>query len=191
MSDEAVSAHQVYEETCSRIRATDDISFKLMGIVPLLSGTTFLAFSLKDGISAPISADSERVLFILSLFAALITLGLFRWELRNIQTCNWLRRRAEALEKFVVPEIQLREQPPRPLGFSKTQAEKLIYFWTVIAWLSIPIVICGFGTNAWLFGYIILAIVIAWFTFFSARCNVEVKLKSSDVIASRKMAETD
>jgi len=36
MSGDALLAEHVYRETCSNIRATDDISFKLMGVVPLL-----------------------------------------------------------------------------------------------------------------------------------------------------------
>jgi hypothetical protein len=93
------------------------------------------------------------------LYAALITLGLFRWELRNIQTCDWLRRRREALEKTKqlgapmliderIGELRVgdRRIADRRIGklrigdlrIGKTEAEKLIYSLTILAWLSIP-----------------------------------------------------
>jgi hypothetical protein len=36
---QAVPAEKRYAEICSNIRATDEISFKLLGLVPLVSGT--------------------------------------------------------------------------------------------------------------------------------------------------------
>jgi hypothetical protein len=40
MAETVLTTERVYAETCANIRATDDISFKLLGIVPLLSGAT-------------------------------------------------------------------------------------------------------------------------------------------------------
>jgi hypothetical protein len=79
MSDD-VKPQQVYTETCTSIRYTDEISFKLIGFVPLLSGgvLTFL------GSQKPPSIESTGALS-LALFAGATTLALFRWELRNIQ----------------------------------------------------------------------------------------------------------
>jgi len=87
--NDSLSADSVYRETCFNIRATDDISFKLMGTVPLLSGAAILTVFLKG----PIQPGSGPVVVALSMFAAFVTLGLFRWELRNVQTCSWHRRR--------------------------------------------------------------------------------------------------
>ena len=86
---ESVLTPERVAETCTNICATDEISFKLLGIV--LSGATLLTFFLKE----QVAAGKVSLVITLSLFAALITL-------RNIQTCSWLRRRAEALERSVV-----------------------------------------------------------------------------------------
>jgi hypothetical protein len=80
------SVERVYAETCTNIRATDDVSFKLLGVVPLLSAAAMLAIFLKD---FSFSAEKAPLVVFLSIFAALITLGIFRWELRNIQSCSW------------------------------------------------------------------------------------------------------
>jgi hypothetical protein len=47
MNTDALSIDRIFQETCVSIRATDEISFKLMGFVPLVSGATFLVFFLK------------------------------------------------------------------------------------------------------------------------------------------------
>ena len=156
----------MFQETCADIRATDEISFKLMGVVPLVSGASFLALFLKD----PISTNAP-VVFCLALYAALITLGLFRWELRNIQTCSWLRRRREALEKTKQPgaplliderigelrvgdrrigDLRIGKLRIGDLRIGKTEAEKLIYSVTILAWLSIPPLLCPLHNFTWL-----------------------------------------
>lgn len=142
MAETVVTTERVYAETCANIRATDDISFKLLGIVPLLSGATLLTFFLKE----PVTAEKAPLVITLSLFAALITLGLFRWELRNIQTCSWLRRRAETLERSVVAAVKAPPQPLPPLHIGKTEAEKWIYSVTIIAWLLLPLVVSRLET---------------------------------------------
>jgi hypothetical protein len=170
MSGDSLSAEDVYRETCSNIRATDDISFKLMGIVPLLSGATFLTFFLKG----EAFAKAGPVVVALSLFAALVTLGLFRWELRNIQTCSWLIQRAKGLEKIVATEAQLPEKPKAPQGIGKTEAEQWIYAVTIIAWLCVPFLVVDFALLSWwvLIPYIVLAILILILTLLSAMTAV-------------------
>ena len=132
-----LTPEHVYAETCANIRATDEISFKLLGIVPLLSGATLVTFFLKG----PVAVEKAPLIITLSLFAALITLGLFRWELRNIQTCSWLRRRAEALERSIVASAKTPQQPKPPLRIGKSEAEKWIYSITIVAWLLLPTVV--------------------------------------------------
>ena len=128
-----LSIDRVYQETCSGIRTTDDISFKLLGLVPLLSGASILTLFLKDDISA---AKGE-LLYAFAMFAALVTLGLFRWELRNIQTCDWLSQRARALEA-ALDRPALPRKPGKPHSIGKTEAEKWIYTVTICAWLAVP-----------------------------------------------------
>ncbi len=130
-----------YSEICTELRATDEISFKLLGLVPLVSGSGIFAALLEGKTLASPAID------LLSLFGAVVTFGLFRWELRNIQTCNWLRDRASDIEKETlrdkenrVGQFYNRLDAPHIFGmrFGKTEAEKLIYTTSVIAWLSLP-----------------------------------------------------
>jgi hypothetical protein len=125
-----------YEQICNNIRFTDEISFKLLGLVPLISGSAIVVILLKgETVWSP-------AIYFLSLFGALVTLGLFRWELRNIRTCNYLRACASDLDG-----LDRSTENPAPglsglfgdkLPIGKTEAEKFIYGVTVISWLALP-----------------------------------------------------
>src|SRR5262249_3600420 len=133
--------------------------------VPLVSGAALLTLFLKESIPS----EKASLVVVLALFAALITLGLFRWELRNIQTCSWLRRRAEALEEALVKASGAPRQPKPPLRIGKTEAEKSIYSITILAWLIMPITLIGFDEpNGLLPVYVAVAILIAILTALSA-----------------------
>lgn len=176
MNENPLSSDRFYTETCASIRATDEISFKLMGLVPFVSGATLLTFFVKE----PISADKTGLVTGLALFAALITLGLFRWELRNIQTCSWLKRRAETLEEELVMKSGAPEQPKPPSKIGKTEAEKWIYSFTILAWLSMPSLVCPFDTSSWLVPvYKPVAVLIAILTLLSAMETVRVPAKET------------
>jgi hypothetical protein len=170
MAGTGLSADTVYAETCSNIRATDDISFKLMGIVPVLSGATLLTLFIKG----PIPPENPRLVTALSLFAAMITLGLFRWELRNIQRCTWLLKRAEAMEEAMEVRKRLPQLPPAPHKIGKTKAEKWVYSVTIVAWLSIPALVSAGPIKGWLpWIYIAAALIVLFLTAASARADVQ------------------
>lgn len=149
---------EIYKDICTNIRVTDDISFKLLGIVPVTSGVGAGALTILEK-AEWLKDYSKGAVIGLSLVGALITLGLFFWELRNIQKCNWFISRAAKLEKQIFgvenlqfgglakqedisatrrEEILLSSITKTPWG--KTQAEKLIYTTAVMAWL-VPLVI--------------------------------------------------
>jgi hypothetical protein len=174
MNETPLTVERVYAETCTNIRATDDISFKLIGIVPLVSGATLLTFFLKE----PIAPNKAPLVVAVALFAALITLGLFRWELRNIQNCSWLKRRVEAIENEVVTTSDAPKQPNPPHEIGKTEAEKGIYAVTILAWLSIPHLVSPFDGLSWLLAvYVAAAVLIAILTVLSICTDVHVEGK--------------
>src|SRR5262245_46368322 len=90
-----------YKEICSNIRVTDEISFKLLGIVPIISGIGSGALSML-GKSQSLTGYTNFAVFSLSVFGALITCGLFIWELKNIRKCAWLINRAADFEKHLL-----------------------------------------------------------------------------------------
>jgi hypothetical protein len=97
-----LSVDRYYGELCSNIRATDDISFKLLGFVPLISGAGIIGvLSAKEKLSLPPAA-----VVLIALFAATVTTALYGWERRNIQICIWLIARAADVEREMLEARQ-------------------------------------------------------------------------------------
>lgn len=94
-NQEPDTAIKIYEQICTNIRVTDEISFKLIRLVPILSGSGIglLTFLEKSSYLSP------ATVILISIFGAVVTFGVFRWELCNIETCSWLIRRAADLER--------------------------------------------------------------------------------------------
>lgn len=87
---------KVYEEICTNIRTSDDISFKLLGFVPLISGSGAAILTLGQ-----IWGNTSNVaVLLISIVASIVTFGLFKWEMRNVQKCDWLIARAAELERI-------------------------------------------------------------------------------------------
>lgn len=123
-----------YDKLNENIRYTDEISFKLLGLVPLFSGSGALLAVLKS------EYFWSSAIYVIAAFGALVTLGLFRWELRNIQTCLWLIARGADVEQAENEKKpgQFYQRTKPPMGVGKTKAEKFIYGATIFIWLLLP-----------------------------------------------------
>jgi len=144
-----VDIDRVSSETRAQIAKTDDISFKLLGLVPLVSGAGLLTLALgKDASPLAKAGDllpmGASVLILLAFFAAFVTLGLFHWELRNVQQCKWLWLRLAEFERPTLSRLGLKKEllsrPKPPRGIGKEKAEKFIYCSTIFTWLAVPVV---------------------------------------------------
>jgi hypothetical protein len=138
MSAEDVS--KLYEQVCVNIRTTDDISFKLLGLVPLASGSGIVVL-----LSTNTSFSRLPLVVFVAVFGLAVTYGLYRWELRNIQTCDSLIALACDLERdrgLAKGQFLDRPTPPKVLGLDvgKTEAERLIYRAAISAWFLLPFV---------------------------------------------------
>jgi len=152
---------EVYKEICQNIRVTDEISFKLLGTVPLAAGVGSATLTILEKSELLDESYAGFAVLVLSLFGALMTFALFQWELRNIQKCQWFISRAARLERQLLvgdkgtlqyhgmapgedlkaselESIRLSSMLKIPWG--KTQAEKLIYAVAVATWF-VPMVI--------------------------------------------------
>jgi hypothetical protein len=169
-----------WQELCTHIRTTDDISFKLLGLVPLVSIAGITVSLLKA------EPKSTPLVALLSLFAATVTLALWVWERRNIQTCLWLRARAAKLEEHVLGSStpgHFYAFPAAPAELGKTEAEKFVYGLTIAAWLLLPGVVLASDSSVkssastWL-GSGAYAFVAVWIGFQAQRAlrlKIEIK----------------
>jgi mannose-6-phosphate isomerase-like protein (cupin superfamily) len=179
----------VYQRIRAEIATTDEISFKLLGLVPLFSGAGILSIAFSDKVPAlasmgGLSLSGASALNVLCLFAATVTLGLFRWELRNVQTCIWLISRAKTLEEHGLANLNLSSKffarPKSPDAIGKERAEKLIYVTTVAAWLALPFAIGSIFQSAasWQAFFVLTSIAIGTLTALSAvfsKASVELE----------------
>lgn len=129
----------VYGELLGAIRTTDEISFKLLGFVPLVSGVA------SGGLSVFLPGENPLhfiPVVLLAMLGTAVTRCLFLWEQRNIQTCNHLWRKLEFVEsRLGFRELAGRLDAPciRGRRWGKTESEAWIYRLAGISWL-VPVV---------------------------------------------------
>lgn len=131
----------VYQELCTSYRAIDDFRGKLLGFLPLASGTgIFLLIYDEERLAAV-----KDAFLPIGVFGILITLGLFIFEIYGIRRCTHLIIFGESLEKHMHLEGQFAHRPPglrtieqSATGLSRFVSEPLasgiIYSVVMAAW---------------------------------------------------------
>lgn len=80
-----------YQEVCKSHAGITDFRAKLLALLPIASGT---------GVVLALQANpSPGLLVALGIFGALVTVGLFLYELRQIDVCKQLRNHAQWIEE--------------------------------------------------------------------------------------------
>ena len=108
-----------YSEVCKSFHYISDFRGKLLGLLPLASATGIGAL-LSDGIGT----FARSHLMAIALFGLVVTLGLFFYELRNIELCKVLIKRGKWLRDWsckVVNSVNVRLRL-RVLSVQKVQA---------------------------------------------------------------------
>jgi hypothetical protein len=139
-----ISLTDIYAQALTSMRATDDISLRLLAAVPFVSG---IGISLL--VRQPSDAFPAVARLFVSLFAAMVTLAIYRWERRNMSHCRRLRNWAAQVERTYL--IGLPAETRNALGaaphddnlsgkflsrtWGKTQAELLLYTTVIVGWL--------------------------------------------------------
>jgi hypothetical protein len=137
----ALELHSVWSD---QLRATDEISLKLLAAVPTITAVGISLLLPKD----PGAQLARPQAIFLGIFGAWVSFLIYRWEKRNIQICSWYRERINLVEKIELgassEEVRrLLELPLPPALFKqhirigKARAEFLIYSSVVAAWLAL------------------------------------------------------
>ena len=136
-----------YREMCSDIRFTDDISLKLLGLIPLVSGAGILAVLFAG--AGRSRMDAAILGGFVGVFGAIVTFAIYRWEVRNSKFCSYLNSQVANLESDLrIPSEQShrlgRPDPPRVWfgpwhpKIGKTEAERILYVAVILSWLALP-----------------------------------------------------
>jgi hypothetical protein len=141
----SISLTDIYTQALTTMRATDDISLRLLAAVPFVSGIGITLLVRKPSDALPATPR----LFV-CLFAAVVTLAIYRWERRNMSHCRRLRNWAARAERACFNELPAEARkafgaPPHDDNLSgkffsrtwgKTQAELLLYMTVIVGWLA-------------------------------------------------------
>jgi hypothetical protein len=132
----------IYQEICASHNAIADFRAKLLAALPLASGVGI--FLLTDKTAA--TGLQVKALLPIGLFGVVVVLGLFMYELRGIQDCTFLRRRARGIEqqlKLPVATTQFNRRPGTKVwGFAnEIGAGWIVYGAVIAAWLFVA----GYG----------------------------------------------
>src|SRR5688500_7309641 len=90
--DQLGNVRLAYQEVCKSNQSITDTRLKLLGFLPLTSGVGIYAVLGDGGSSIPPFA------WVAGLFGFLITVGLFRYELRGLQRADVLEQIGRELE---------------------------------------------------------------------------------------------
>ena len=148
----------LYREIGRKIKESNTIGLKLLGLVPLVSGVCVVVLWSQSPYLPGV------VMVLVGMFGALVTYFIFRWGKRNRQIYNVFKQYACILEakkseqeqeqenelpgeKFNGPYSLLAEEGKPTLikdrkgakGWGKTEAESAIYTSTIILWLIMPL----------------------------------------------------
>jgi hypothetical protein len=130
---------KVYDQLCQSYRAIDDFRAKLLGFLPLVSGGGIFLL-----LSAPLP---KEYLGPIGAFGAVITLGLFVYEIYGIEKCTALIKAGQDLESSMNSKGQFLRRPTGLLhhpGFlsriSEPFAAGIIYPAVLAAWIYLAFV---------------------------------------------------
>lgn len=132
----------MYGEVCASWRTLTDVRFKLLALVPAISGLALADLFSEGGI---VRSDSRLVRAAFCVFGLLVTLGLRVYDLRNSDLYDDLISRGRKLEEELgVRTGHFRGRLKATWPIQHDAAIALIYGTAIIAWLAASAVVLLF-----------------------------------------------
>jgi hypothetical protein len=137
---------EAYERVCESYHAIDDFRMKLLGLLPVATGTgVFLLLNSNTDLLGPGGQGSRQhtlEVFVTAagLIGLMFTLGLFAYELFGIKRCHYLIEAGTSLEIILNVRGQFRNRPRELMGFiNEPFAAALIYPASMAAWVFLAV----------------------------------------------------
>ena len=151
----------VYRELCSSYRAIDDFRTKLLGFLPLATGTG-LFFLVTDKAKLDVA---RTYLGPIGVFGFVITLGLFFYEFYGIKKCGALIRAGRVLERELhIGDGQFLQRPHGVLElFNEPFAAGVIYPAVLGAWTFVALTFSQYegAAQRWAIGVFIVGFAVS------------------------------
>jgi len=140
---------KVYDQLCTSYHAIDDFRAKLLGFLPLVTGTSisFLLNKLETAQTIPI--EMKSLLSGVGIFGVLITLGLFAFEIFGIKKCAALIRAGQDIEALMHIEHGQFTRRPQNIAYiiNEPFAAGVIYPTVLAAWTFFALAFTWPGAN--------------------------------------------
>jgi hypothetical protein len=143
-TDHGTALIAAYTEVCRSYERIDDFRAKLLGLLPLVSGTGL--FLLLERAKTNVGdGGSPELLVPAGIFGFVVTIGLLLYELRGIQRCIRLATVGHAFEGQMGVEGRFRQWPPSLWRFiNEPIAAAFIYpgvlaAWTFLAFVTVSV----------------------------------------------------
>jgi predicted cation transporter len=132
-----------YEQLCTSYHAIDDFRSKLLGLLPIVSGSGIFLLLSEALARTPLkeAAGARQFLYPIGLFGFVVALGLFCYELYGILKCHTLINAGRAMEIVLgIEQGQFRKRP-RSLFYliNEPFAAGLIYPAVLAAWMFLAL----------------------------------------------------
>jgi hypothetical protein len=154
MSNSQDEKLKAYEQLCTSYRAIDDFRAKLLGFLPLATGTgIFLLLgssNFKDVQNLP--AATQCFLLAVGAFGFLITLGLFFYEIYGIKKCAALIKAGQDMEDLLHLDVGQFKKRPQNVAFliNEPFAAGVIYPTVLAAWTFFALIFAWPKANPWI-----------------------------------------
>lgn len=152
-------AIKIYEQLCNSYREIDDFRAKLLGLLPLITGAgiSFLLGSIENAGNIP--SETKILLAGVGAFGALITLGLFSYELFGIKKCAYLIKAGHKIETSLQIEHGQFTRRPQNIAYiiNEPFAAGVIYPTVLAAWIYLALVFVQPASNPWVPIIVLLA----------------------------------
>src|SRR4051812_13207944 len=130
------SRRLLYERVCESYHAVDEFRTKLLGLLPVATGTgVFLLLSGKAELVGTGGDQVRDALLAIGIFGLMFTSGLFAYELFGIKKCHYLIVTGRRLESAMRETGQFRSRPTDLAGFiNEPFASAVVYPTSMAAW---------------------------------------------------------
>ena len=127
---------KVYDQLCQSYRAIDDFRSKLLGALPVVSGVGLLSLAEKLEKASGAMPEAKNAYTAVGAFGAMITAGLFAYEIYGMNKCGALIRAGREIELANgIMKGQFKTRPPNSWGIvNEPFASGVIYPAVLAAW---------------------------------------------------------
>jgi hypothetical protein len=126
----------LYDRVCDSYHYIDDFRMKLLGLLPIATGSgVFLLLSSNKNSIGAADDNLKRSLGAIGVFGMLFTVGLFAYELYGIKRCHYLIETGRLIERQSGQRGQFRSRPKEiAMWVNEPFASAFIYPASLAAW---------------------------------------------------------